>query len=146
MYVPIQFIRLDFSVQSVLIALNTLLIACTPFNLSILIYVLLLQLVIGGYQFLTAIVHYIRPMLSPTIKQWRALHLLVSVFSVGTLIISAFSGVDGTRSFGNYGSAIAFWLLLLGIPQITAYSYYFLTRLDYKSRANYLKNRAGFSS
>ncbi len=145
MYIPTQFLRLDYVLQTVLIAINTFFILAIPFNFSFIFLLLYFQLFLGVYQFFTAVVHYFRPTPSPLMKSWRGLHLGVSIVLVTILIVWTVFDLVPNDVFGNHVSSAIFWVLLLGIPQILAYAYYFLTRLDYNARMNYLKNRATFS-
>ena len=144
MYIPIQFLRLDFQMQTILIGLNTLLIALIPFQITFLFWVLYMQMLLGAYQLLTSLVHYFRPMLHPAIKSWRSLHLIVSAVYLIGLFSAFFFELEERNALGNYGSWFMRWALILLVPQMIAYAYYFLTRLDYRSRRNYMQSRTSF--
>jgi uncharacterized membrane protein YhaH (DUF805 family) len=146
MYIPINFLRYDYALQTSLIILNVLLTVSIAFSFSAFILLLYYQFFLGIAQFVSALVHYFRPNLSPTIKRWRGTHLVVSLLLLATLAICVAFGIDNMNVFGNYGNAIAFWTLIGLIPQALAYSYYYLIRLDYKARRSYLDNRINFSS
>lgn len=146
MYIPINFLRYDYALQTALIILNVLLTMGIIFDLSYFILLLYYQFFLGIAQFVSALVHYFRPNLSPTIKRWRGIHLVVSLLLLATLIICIAIGVENLNVFGNYGNAIAFWTLIGVIPQALAYSYYYIIYFDYKARRSYIDNRINFSS
>lgn len=146
MYIPINFLRYDYALQTALIIFNVLLTIGMAFNFGYILLLLYYQLFLGTAQFVSALVHYFRPNLSPTIKRWRGMHLGVSVALLAILIACLVFDAVSQDVFGNYGNAIAFWTLVLLIPQVLAYSYYYLLRLDYRARRSYMDNRINFSS
>lgn len=141
MQVPIRLIRFDYVLQTILILINVVLTLAIIVQPSIIIFLMWFQLYLGGLQFSSALINYVRPNLSSTIKKWRTWHLLVAIVVIISLILSAVFEIERTSPFGNYGSWVAFWVIILGIPQLLAYSYYYLTHLDYQARRNYMESR-----
>lgn len=141
MYVPVNLLRYDYWLQTVLIVLNVILTVSVFGKPDMILAILWFQLLLGSVQFISALVHISRPVLNASIKKWRTLHLTVSLLLLMTLILTAFFRVENSSPFGNYGTWIVFWSLILGLPQILSYTYYYLTYLDYSTRTKYMQSR-----
>jgi hypothetical protein len=146
MYVPIKFLRFDYFLQSILIGFNLLLTLGLAFNFVFIIYLLRFQFFLGIAQFTSALAHYFRPNLSGDIKRWRKYHLVASIAFLVILILSVVFDVHTYEILGNWGTALLYYCAIFFIPQAFAYSYYFLLRLDYQKRREYIENRISFTS
>ncbi len=134
---PISFrlLRIDFSIQAIFFLLNTAMLFTIPFEPIFLAYLLLAQVAIGLYQFfVSGLVHFFKDTFDPRVKTLRKYHL---VFSASYILLLA-----GLLSFFSVNDRLLELFLLIVIPQLVAYAYFYLTWADYRGRRNYLEGRA----
>jgi uncharacterized membrane protein len=134
MKIQINFLRLDFQVQTLFFVINTLFITLGFYAPLFWILMLLLQIAIGFYQlWVSNLVHLLRKEFDGRIRHLRKIHFITSHIFLIVL------GIAGLIDFQPTDS-----LLLTGIiavPQLFAYLYFWLTWKDYYGRKNYLDSR-----
>ncbi len=132
MKISLRYIRMDLFMQTALLGLNLVLVgAMLVFGMYFGVLALYLQFFVGLYQMLfSALPHLLlKKTLTDKLYQYRLYHFFGALVYVSFLILVVPSGWFGV-------------FLGVAIPQIIAYSYLYLTYLDYKSRIDYLENRS----
>ncbi len=131
MKISLRFIKIDLVMQAVILSLNLVLAAIGSFSFMFLFYAMYLQFFIGFYQvLLSALPHILlKKTISPELYHFRQYHFFGSLLYVTFLVMVVPGGWFGL-------------FLGIGIPQIIAYAYLYLTYRDYKSRIDYLENRS----
>ncbi len=132
MKISLRYIRMDLFMQVALLGLNLCLVGATLiFGMYFGMLALYLQFFIGIYQvLLSALPHLLlKKTLADTLYQYRLYHFFGSLVYVSFLVLVFPKGWFGV-------------FLGVGVPQIIAYTYLYLTYLDYKSRIDYLENRS----
>jgi hypothetical protein len=131
MKISLRYIKMDLVMQLFLLGLNLILIGVGVFSFSFLFFALYLQFFIGAYQMLLSALPHIllKKTIAPSLYSFRQYHFFGSLAYITFLLLVMPSGWFGV-------------FLGVGIPQILAYAYLYLTYLDHKSRIDYLENRS----
>ena len=129
------FLKIDFGIQSLLMFMNTTFMLMLVFEPVIFLFILYLQILIGFYQFvLSATPHIFSNQLSNDIRRLRILHYVAS------LILLSVTFSTTARFFVSISNILGF-ITLVGLPQLFAYAYFWITYRDWKARKDYYENR-----
>lgn len=141
MRIQFSFLKYDTMVQSIFFGINTLMLLGSFFAPYLLFWVAILQIPIGIYQLgVSNFTHlFVFKSFSAEITKFRRIYFYSSIIF---LILFVLTAIVSNNSYGN-GNFLEL-LLILEITlctQIFAYSYFYLTIKDYKSRKDYYTNR-----
>ena len=127
----LNILRVDFSIQVILLILNTSFLFFLPTSFIFYLYFLI---IIGFYQFIiSAPINLLRNVVSVEIYQFRKFHFFGSIIYLILLWV---------LSFYNFVDNWLYFSLLIILPQIIAYAYFYLTVREYKAYSSFLNNRA----
>jgi hypothetical protein len=134
MKVQINFLRLDYLLQSVYFTFNFCLMLAGLYSDVFWITAVYLQIGVAVYQlWVSNFIHLMRKEFDPNLRNLRKIHFIFTHGFVVGLLIWAWIGFSSNIP--------VFWIFIVIIPQLLAHAYFFLTWKDYHARKHYLDSR-----